>query len=155
MVRRVKREVGTVSADAIRGYFIGLRRGRYSQQVVADAVGLSRRAWIDYETGKTKEIGSTVMLAALRFLQGSFDHLRELADDKASEKYGLTLAQRRLEEIAAGEVAALRDTVSEEEFSQFLREIDALVEESSRSLPRLRDLLQRARRKGDDQPPPA
>lgn len=54
------RRLVDVSADALRAYFIGLRRGRYSQEQVAQAAGMSRRAWIDYEKGRTHEIDQEI-----------------------------------------------------------------------------------------------
>lgn len=142
-----RREGTDVSADAIRGYFIGLRQSRrITQEQVAAAAGMTRRAWIDYEKKRTQEISGTTMLAVLRFLDGSFAHLKELASDEADEAMGLALAAQRAEEIASGEVAALRETLSEEEFNQFLAEIDQMLASSGRILPRLRDALGRVRR---------
>lgn len=81
--------------EAVREYLKALRMGRgMSQDALADAVGLSRRAWIDWESGKTEDIKTGVMVKAIRAVQGAIADVEALADASIDE--GIRLAKARL-----------------------------------------------------------
>lgn len=72
-------------SDAIRAYIAALRLGQgYSQDVLADAIGMARRTYIAWETGETKDIKAPPIIRAIKFLGGAFGHLAEL--DNATEE---------------------------------------------------------------------
>jgi DNA-binding XRE family transcriptional regulator len=94
------------SADALRSYIVALRQGQgYSQDTVADRVGMARRTYIAWETGEIKDIKAPVVIRAIKFLGGAFKHLAELDDvteeeaaKKARDWLSLTSDQRAQEE---------------------------------------------------------
>lgn len=94
------------SADTLRAYIAALRQGQgYSQDLVADSIGMARRTYIAWETGETKDIKAPVIIRAIKFLGGAFKHLAELdeiteaeAEQKARDWLKLTPEQRAQEE---------------------------------------------------------
>lgn len=81
-----------VTGDGVRGYIRALRDGRgYTQEQLAVAIGLKKRAYSLWETGGTEEIKATLLLRALRILRGSFQFLGLLENATAEE--GQRLAQ--------------------------------------------------------------
>lgn len=88
-------EVEGRTMEAVREYLKALRMGRgISQDALADAVGLSRRAWINWENGETEDIKTGVMLKAIRAVQGAITDVEALADASIDE--GIKLARTRL-----------------------------------------------------------
>lgn len=109
--------------DAIRGYIVTLRKLRDVKQAdLAAAVGLQRRAYIDYEMGRTPDLWAAGLLSALRYLGGSFDHLRDLARPSATFTDGREMAEMRLREEAGNELAALSATIGPDEYEAFLEQ---------------------------------
>jgi transcriptional regulator with XRE-family HTH domain len=83
--------------EAVRGYLKELRLGRHvSQDELADAMGLSRRALIDWETGKTEDLKGGPLLRAIEYLRGEITDLKILAEE--SFEKGVALARERLTE---------------------------------------------------------
>jgi hypothetical protein len=99
---------GAVSADAIRAY---IRTLRLEQQISQ----LSRRAYLDWETGKSKEAKTSPLLRAVRFLSGSPDDLAAFEDSTTPEEAAkvahsrLNAAQQRAITEAVGEGLAEED----------------------------------------------
>lgn len=135
-----------MEGDAVRAYLRALREAQdISQQAVADALGVQRVTWGNYELGKNKTMTSDALLTVLRYLNGSFRDLQELAAKSDDATLGMRLARRRAEEIARGELAAYRESASEAELTSLLTEIDRAVRESARLVPDLQGILRRLR----------
>jgi transcriptional regulator with XRE-family HTH domain len=116
------------SAEAVRTYIITLRtRQRISQEVVADAVGLTRRAYIMWETGETKDIKLPILMRALRAVGGWVEHLNQISE--ASEDEAKAVADAWLE-LSAVERKALRTMFSSDDGrSQVLRSVAELTDD--------------------------
>jgi transcriptional regulator with XRE-family HTH domain len=85
--------------EAVRAYLRELRVGRQvSQDELADAIGLSRRALIEWEMGRTEDIKTGIVLRAIQHLSGVAGDLMELLD--ATVDRGVELARQRLAEPA-------------------------------------------------------
>jgi transcriptional regulator with XRE-family HTH domain len=70
-----------VTADALRGYIKTLRQHReMSQDKLAKAMGWSRRAYIDWETGATRDIKAPQLVRGLLVLNGSFEQVAAFTD---------------------------------------------------------------------------
>ena len=129
-------------AAAIRGYIIRLREARsVTQAELAEVVGLKRRAYIDWETGATPDIKAAGMCAAFRYLNGSFEHLRDLARLTATREDGEYMAQVRLREEATNELAALADVMPESEMTDYLAELEAEATNAAQVVGQLRAML--------------
>ena len=85
------------SMAAVRGYLRTLRDLEgMSQDSFGDAIGLSRRAVINWETGKTQTIKMHVLIRAIRAVHGAIDDIeRLLRDDTLTEADGERLALER------------------------------------------------------------
>lgn len=100
------------SADAIRSYIITLRtRQDISQEDVADAIGLTRRAYIYWEKKTTRDIKLPIVVKALEAVNGWVGHLGQLAT--ASENEARDLANAWLN-LSPKERQAFNDLLSEE-----------------------------------------
>lgn len=72
-------------SDALRAYISTLRSVQgYSQDAVADSIGIARRTYIAWETGETKDIKAPLIIRAIKLLGGAFGHLADL--DEATEE---------------------------------------------------------------------
>lgn len=135
-----------MTGNAIRAYLRELRaRRRMTQQQVADGIGVSVLSWKKYERGKTEDPQSSFLLRAVQVLNGSFDHLRELADECATEEDGRRLAEQRLIEEAGGNVGALRQRMSAAEFDRFVDDLQRALSQHVSDIPRLAEVLRRYR----------
>jgi transcriptional regulator with XRE-family HTH domain len=116
-------------SSAIRAYLVELRKlRRLTQQRVADEIGVGVLSWKKYEAGKTEDPSSSFLIAAIRAMGASFDHLRKLSAPDADEGLGRRLAELRVEEEQAlDELEAMRATMSD-------AEIDALLAARERDL---------------------
>lgn len=118
--------------EAVRAYLRELRIGRQiSQDDLADAVGLSRQALIDWEMGRTKDIKSGSLLRAIEHLRGALTDIGTLID--ASIETGLALARQRLAEPAISEqhrqqIEAIANAIPDEDVD----EVIALLEDLQR-----------------------
>ena len=75
--------------DGMRAYLRELRVQRgVSQRALAEAMGLSLRALIDWESGKTDDLKSTYLFRVVAFLGASLDDIRTLVEAGAGEDEG-------------------------------------------------------------------
>lgn len=66
--------------NTVQAYLRELRIGRkISQEELADAIGLSRRAYLDWESGKTEGIKDTPLFRAIDMLKAGLHHIHYLA----------------------------------------------------------------------------
>lgn len=120
--------------DAVRAYLREMRIGRrISQDELADAIGLSRRALIDWEMGRTEDIKSGAMIKAIAYLRGAVFDIATLVD--ASLDRGIELAKERLaiptvqlSEEHQQQLQSLAQSIPEERVGEVL----ALLEELQR-----------------------
>ncbi len=79
----------TAVTDGMRAYLreVRIQRG-ISQRALAEAMGLSLRALIDWESGKTDDLKSTSLFRATSFLRASLDDIRALIEAGAGEEEG-------------------------------------------------------------------
>lgn len=120
--------------DAVRAYLREMRIGRrISQDELADAIGLSRRALIDWEMGRTEDIKSGAMIKAIAYLRGAVSDIATLVD--ASLDRGIELAKERLaiptvqlSEEHQQQLQSLAQSIPEERVGEVL----ALLEELQR-----------------------
>lgn len=75
--------VCVVESKAVRVYIRALRSERdFTQDAVADAIHVARRTYIAWEAGNAiKDIKAPVLIRAIKFLGGAFEHLGSF-DDK-------------------------------------------------------------------------
>lgn len=87
-----------MSVELLRKYLRLLRNERSaSQKDLADAMGLSLRALVDWESGKTDDVKSIPLSRALTFLKGSFEDVDELLSFSGEdEDYVLELVKDRV-----------------------------------------------------------
>jgi transcriptional regulator with XRE-family HTH domain len=65
--------------DGVRRYFKQLREeAGYSQEQLAELIGMSLRAWIDWENGTTGDIKSVLLFRAIDALSGSLPLVQAL-----------------------------------------------------------------------------
>jgi len=114
--------VGTaVSSDALRGYIKTLRVLRkVPQDKLAATIGMGRRTYIDWETGKSKDIKTPFLLRAVKALRGSFDQLVDFPDDATAED-GARLAQAWINSPLAPVVEEVQAKGRIEELERFSR----------------------------------
>lgn len=75
-----------VTPDALRGYIKTLRQRRgWSQDKLAKAMEWSRRAYIDWETGGTKDIKAPQLVRGILALGGSFDQVAAIPEGSTFE----------------------------------------------------------------------
>lgn len=80
--------------DGLRAYIRLLRQAqRVSQEQLADAIGLSRRAFIYWETGQTDDIKLTPIVKAIAYLRAPIAHVQQLVATEATAAEGEQLAQ--------------------------------------------------------------
>jgi transcriptional regulator with XRE-family HTH domain len=83
----------------VRGYLRELRqRKRISQKALAEAIELSLRAFVDWETGETEDLKGGPLVRAVVFLEGNWEHIQHLVETGASEEEGREVAARWLRE---------------------------------------------------------
>lgn len=83
--------------DAVRGYILELRKGRgVTQDELAEVIGMTKQALLEWEKGRTQELKGTPMLKAVEHLKGAAEDLMRLVD--ASFEQGMALARQRLKE---------------------------------------------------------
>lgn len=82
--------------DAIRAYLHAIRHARkISQRTLAERIGLSERAWIDWETGKTADLKASVLIKTVAILGASLGDVAQLLEMDADS--GTQAAQRLIE----------------------------------------------------------
>lgn len=125
-------------------YLKRLRRSRrISQQAMADALGITRLAWGQIERGETERPGADLFFAGMKFLRGSWDHIRELADDHATIEDAVRLAAHRVSEEHTHGLIALGQSVSQREMLAAVEELERELVHSTLAFPRLALLLRR------------
>lgn len=125
--------------EALRAYLTTLRKGRgVSQDNLASAIGLSRRAVLNWEKGETQTMKMAVALDAIRFLQGAVGDIFELLDGEVDR--GVELARQRLSEPAVNfteeqqsQLEALARSMDDDEFNETLRLIEELRRQNKTS----------------------
>ena len=87
---------------AIRTYIRELRKRRnVSQKELADHIGLSLRAFSDWETGKSDDLKAMLFIKAILFLNGSWNDIVDLvehADNEVGEGKAIEYAKGRMPE---------------------------------------------------------
>jgi DNA-binding XRE family transcriptional regulator len=84
--------------DGVRAYLRLMRQGRgVSQQKLANAIGLSRRALIDWEVGRSDEIKTGPLMRAVDFLGASLNDIQEMVSERADTEEGRRRAFATLE----------------------------------------------------------
>lgn len=115
-----------VSSEAMRAYVRTLRKGRkVSQPRLADAIDMAVRTYKSWELGETETIKTPNLVRAVRFLNGSFDQLAEMADDATAED-GSRMAREWLDRKDVAAEFARRATETPEEASVISRLLDLL-----------------------------
>lgn len=117
--------------DAVRGYLRELRVGReISQDELAEVMGLSRKALIDWEMGRTGDIKSTPLFKAVEYLRGAISDIAQLANE--SLERGVELAKQRLVEPAyftddqRAQIDAMTSTIPDEQLGEVLEILEEL-----------------------------
>lgn len=148
--------------EGVRGYIRTLREARlqadtarpsiYSQRRFGAAIGLSERAYIDWETGETKTLKTGPLLKALAILAAPWDDAAKL--DDATYEEGAAMATQ----LATGQrpplpedPEVLFEQVVHEHLSQRLSAGDRELAEGL--IAGLRVLLDRARQTGRTRQP--
>jgi len=73
--------VASPTTDPLRAYVLTLRKtAKLSQTAVAKKIGVTRRAYIAWETGETGDLRLQVARKLMHAVGGSLDHLDELDD---------------------------------------------------------------------------
>lgn len=103
--------VAPAGAAGVRGYIRILRDKRgFTQKEFGPKIGLSERAWIDYETGVTQELKQSTLVRVLDILGVPFEDIRTLILENQSAIQGEALALRRLAPDVKQRVAELEET---------------------------------------------
>lgn len=104
--------MATVSgADGVRAYIRALRDASpYTQKQFAKEIGLSERAYIDYETGDTQELKQSSLIRALEILRAPYEDVRDLILGNSGAETGRELAIKRLEPSIQERIHALEAT---------------------------------------------
>lgn len=137
----------TGPAHAIRGYILRLRGARdVTHEELAEAIGLSRRAYFDWANGTTPDLKASSMCAAFRYLGGSFDHLRDLARPTATHADGAEMAELRLREEAADRLNGLMQTFTPEEYAEYMQALEEEAISQAQVYGRVRAILRRRAR---------
>lgn len=80
--------------DGLRTYLIELRIfRRITQKQLSKAMGLSERALLDWESGKTQDLKSTSLIKAISFLRASFDDAIYLIQHNSTSIDGKKMAE--------------------------------------------------------------
>ena len=119
-----------MAANNLRRYLQILRKKRgVSQKDLADAMGLSLRAIVDWETGSTDDIKSVPLTRALEFLQGSFADIEELTLLRDDDEEGVL-------SILSNPISHRRLSPRRFEYPTLIAEIALLLEEVQVLTPR-------------------
>lgn len=98
-------------ADGVRAYIRVLRDASpYSQKSFAKEIGLSERAYADYETGETQELKQSSLIRALELLRAPYEDIRDLILGNSDAQSGRDLAISRLEPSIQERIRALEAT---------------------------------------------
>lgn len=98
-------------AEAVRAYIRALRDASpYTQKQFAKEIGLSERAYIDYETGETQELKQSSLVRALELLCAPYEDVRDLILGNSNADVGRDLAIKRLEPSVQERIRALEAT---------------------------------------------
>lgn len=93
-----RREMGV---DALRIYLRELRIAhKFSQDALAEGIGLARRTLIEWEMGRTDDLKSGPLVRAVSFLGASFDDVKYLVTSDADEEEAKALAHKRMYEVS-------------------------------------------------------
>jgi transcriptional regulator with XRE-family HTH domain len=134
----------------VRGYLRRLRQERHvSQKDLAEHIGLSRRALIDWETGKTRTIKSEPLYQAVEYLDGSADQINELLGQlEVTEADGESAALnwlRRDQIVYMDEIIA---TTSPDDLAEIIAELRNEYQRDSSLVETLRTFLAGWRARG-------
>lgn len=103
--------------DALQTYMRELRKQRHlSQHDVAHKIGLSLRAFSDWETGKSEELKGTLLVRLVEYLQGSWDQITRIVLENMEPDEAAKLAH---EHVNSNRSSAPQDA----EISQFMEQI--------------------------------
>lgn len=98
-------------AAGVRAYVRVLRQEQgYTQKEFGPLVGLSERAWIDYEAGETQELKQSTLVRVLDVLQAPFDDIRLLVLNDQDAEAGKALALKRLAPDIQKRIRELEET---------------------------------------------
>jgi transcriptional regulator with XRE-family HTH domain len=98
-------------AAGVRSYLRVLREEQgYTQKEFGPRVGLSERAWIDYETGETQELKQSTLVRVLDILSAPYEDIRALILENQSADSGRALALRRLAPDVQKRIRELEET---------------------------------------------
>lgn len=107
-LRRWDWAVRMASGDGLRAYLRRLREGRdITQDVLADAMGFSRRALIDWELGETRSIKEKQLIRAMKYLGASIEDIDYLIDSDATTEEGIERAEALLLTSESGQLPKL------------------------------------------------
>lgn len=135
------------SADALRSYIAALRQEQgYSQNTVANSIGMAPRTYIAWETGETQDIKAPVVIRAIKFLGGAFKHLAELdeaseeeAAQKARDWLKLTPEQRAQEERIQAKMRRVIELSDED--PERMEQVVARLRSDARADPAILDMV--------------
>jgi transcriptional regulator with XRE-family HTH domain len=125
VITRMTRDGGIVM-EAVRGYLRELRLGQHiSQDKLAEVMGITKQALLDWEKGRTQDIKTGPMLKAVRYLRGRLEDIASLAD--ATFEKGAALAAQRLaepplelNEEQKSRLQSLADSVTDEQLFEMI-----------------------------------
>lgn len=126
------------SMAGVRGYLRELRKSvGVSQEALAEHIGLSRRALIEWEMGRTATLKSAQLFRAVAYLKAPIDEVLELfSKPDLTEEEGKEIASR-LTPDERQEAFAAADALTDEELRRFIMELN----KDREFLSPLRDLL--------------
>lgn len=107
--------------EAVRTYLreIRIRRGLGLEEFAA-AIGLSRRALIEWESGRTEELKTTPLIKAVRCLNASLDDICYLVSSEATAEDGRNRADAWIKKGTA-----LRTNQYQPEIEEIVGQLDA------------------------------
>ena len=120
---------GRMPADGIRGYLRTLREGRkFKQKDFGPQIGMSERAYIDWELGTTGDMKSEFLLRALSLLGATWEDVQQLAG--ATYEKGSELAKARLtpqeEEQVRTVAGATAAELNDDELDELIARYEAI-----------------------------
>lgn len=116
--------------DGMRAYLRALRiRSGLTQEEAATTIGLSLRAYTDWEMGRTEEIKAGPLMKLVTAIGARLDDIKALVTSGADAAAGEALAQRAVTEQADPALARIRElaaSATPEERERMLRVLEAL-----------------------------
>lgn len=115
--------IGVSAVDAVRVYIRVMREGRgLTQEDLGDAIGLSRRAIVEFESGRTDEMKTGPLFRALRVLGASTQHIARLIfEPDLSEEDARHFAQQALGHETVDEIESIAYSIPDDRVAEALR----------------------------------